>query len=217
MAWLDGESCRCRVPRGRGPGSLSAEPSLGSGLASVRAWRERGIRSGLGSDGAACSNRLDTFHEMSLAALVSRVRPAVGSASGRGAGGAARPSAGPSAGDGAGTAPPLTAREVVSLATCEGARALGLGDAIGSLEVGKQADLAVVDVQGPHHAPAPERDPYTTLVHAARASDVRLTVVAGRTLYRDGAWTTLDPRAVRAECKAELTGLLKRASLLEVA
>ena len=66
-------------------------------------------------------------------------------------------------------------------------------------------------------APDSARDPYTTLVHAARASDVRLTVVAGRVLYRDGAWTTLDPRAVRAEARAELAGLLKRASLLEVA
>ena len=68
-----------------------------------------------------------------------------------------------------------------------------------------------------HHAPAAEQDPYTTLVHSARASDVRLTMVAGRTLYRDGSWTTLDPRAVRAEGRAELQGLLRRASLLEVA
>jgi 5-methylthioadenosine/S-adenosylhomocysteine deaminase len=209
--WLDGEELSLLRAADAAlvhcPGS---NLKLGSGLAHVRAWRERGIRTGLGSDGAACSNRLDTFHEMSLAGLVSRVRPAVGAMPGR--------AAGPASGDGAGAAPPpLSAHEVVSLATCEGARALGLGDAIGSLEVGKQADLAVVDVQGPHHAPAPERDPYTTLVHAARASDVRLTLVAGRALYRDGAWTTLDPRAVRAECKAELAGLLKRASLLEVA
>jgi len=201
--WLDGEELSLLRAADAAlvhcPGS---NLKLGSGLANVRAWREKGIRTGLGSDGAACSNRLDTFHEMSLAGLISRVRPAV---------------AGRTSGDGAGPQTPLTAREVVSLATCDGARALGLGDAIGSLEVGKQADLAVVDVQGPHHAPAAESDPYTTLVHAARASDVRLTLVAGRTLYRDGAWTTLDPRAVRAECKAELAGLLKRASLLEVA
>jgi 5-methylthioadenosine/S-adenosylhomocysteine deaminase len=213
--WLDGEELSLL---GAADAALVHCPGsnlkLGSGLANLCAWRERGIRSGLGSDGAACSNRLDTFHEMSLAGLVSRVRPAAGAAPGA----ASRRAAAGAEGDGASARPaPLTAREVVSLATCEGARALGLGDAIGSLEVGKQADVAVVDVQGPHHAPAPERDPYTTLVHAARASDVRLTLVAGRTLYRDGAWTTLDPRAVRAEAKAELAGLLKRASLLEVA
>ena len=184
---------------------------LGSGLADVRAWRERGIRTGLGSDGAACNNRLDTFHEMSLAALVSRVRgAAVGSA------GSGRRQGTAKAMGGNGVAA-LTARDVVALATCEGARALGLGELTGSLEPGKQADLAVVDVRGPHHAPEAERDPYATLVHAARASDVRLTVVAGRVLYRDGEWATLDPRAARAEARAELAGLLKRASLLEVA
>ena len=118
--------------------------------------------------------------------------------------------------NGAGVDAPLTAREVVALATCDGARALGLGDVTGSLEAGKQADIAIVDVSGPHHGPAPERDPYTTLVHATRASDVRLTMVAGRVLYRDGAWTTLDPRAVQADARAELTGLLKRASVVEV-
>jgi 5-methylthioadenosine/S-adenosylhomocysteine deaminase len=75
----------------------------------------------------------------------------------------------------------------------------------------------VVDVQGPHHAPAAEGDPYTTLVHAACAADVRLTVVAGRVLYREGAWTTLDPEAVRAHARAERSGLLKRASALEAA
>jgi cytosine/adenosine deaminase-related metal-dependent hydrolase len=175
---------------------------LGSGLAHVRAWRAAGIRCGLGSDGAACNNRLDTFHEMSLAALVSRVRGATAMAGTDGVRAADAP---------------LTAREVVTLATVDGARALGLGDVTGSLEVGKQADLAVVDVTGPHHAPEAARDPYTTLVHAARSSDIRLTMVAGRVLYRDGAWTTLDPRAVQADARAELAGLLRRAPLVEVA
>ena len=106
---------------------------------------------------------------------------------------------------------------MVALATCDGAKALGLGDVVGSLEIGKQADLTVVDASGPHHAPDALRDPYTTLVHAARSTDVRLTMVAGRVLYRDGAWTTLDPRAVQADARAELAGLLKRASMVEVA
>jgi 5-methylthioadenosine/S-adenosylhomocysteine deaminase len=182
----------------------SSNLKLGSGLARVGAWRRAGIRCGLGSDGAACSNRLDSFHEMSLAALVSRV----GSA--RAAGAAATAAADTDA-------PPLTAREVVALATCDGARALGLGAITGSLEVGRAADLAVVDVSGPHHGADPERDPYTALVHAARATDVRLTMVAGRVLYRNGEWTTLDPSAVRAEARAELNGLLRRAKLTEVA
>ena len=175
---------------------------LGSGLAHVRAWRRAGIRCGIGSDGAACNNRLDSFHEMSLAALVSRAR-SVGSA------------AAPAGENGPDV--PLTPREVVALATCDGARALGMGDVTGSLEAGKQADIAVVDATGPHHAPDPVRDPYATLVHAARTSDVRLTMVAGRVLYREGAWATLDPRSAQADGRAELAGLLRRATLVEVA
>ena len=58
--------------------------------------------------------------------------------------------------------------------------------------------------------PEPDADPYTTLVHAARATDVRLTMVDGRVLYRDGRWSTLDPDAVRREARQERRGLLRR-------
>ena len=191
--WLDREE---RELMARADAALVHCPGsnlkLGSGLACVRAWKDAGIRCGLGSDGAACNNRLDTFHEMGLAALVSRVRPATG---------LPEPCAS------------LGAREVVALATCDGARALGWGDAIGSLEPGKQADVVVIDVGGAHHGPDPERDPYTTLVHSARASDVRLTMVAGRILYRQGSWSTLDPAAVLAEARAEARGLMRRAGI----
>jgi 5-methylthioadenosine/S-adenosylhomocysteine deaminase len=156
---------------------------LGSGFARVRSWHKAGVRRGIGSDGAACDNRLDTFHEMSLAAGLSRAL---------------------APGD------PLGARDVLALATCEGARALGLAH-VGSLETGKQADVIVVDHSAPHHAPHETRDAYTTLVHATRASDVRATLVAGRTLYRDGAWRTLDAARAAAEARLEAQGLVRRA------
>jgi cytosine/adenosine deaminase-related metal-dependent hydrolase len=159
---------------------------LGSGIADVRAWRDAGVKRGLGSDGAACNNRLDTFHEMSLAAGLARTR---------------HPES------------PLAAGDILALATCEGARALGLGDRIGSLEAGKQADLVIVDADAPHLAPNAGADPYGTLVHSARASDVRLTMVAGRVLYHDGAWATLDPGRAAAEARAEALGLVRRAEL----
>ena len=159
---------------------------LGSGFANVRRWARAGLRRGIGSDGAACDNRLDTFHELSLAALVSR---------------ALEPE------------DPLPAREVLALATSEGARALGLGAVTGSLEPGKQADVIVVDHTAPHLAPNETLEPYTTLVHAARASDVRLTMVAGRILYRDGEWATLDPERVAAEARVETRGLVQRAGI----
>jgi 5-methylthioadenosine/S-adenosylhomocysteine deaminase len=161
---------------------------LGSGFADVARWRRLGIRCGIGSDGAACNNRLDTFHELSLASGIGRtLHPEQ----------------------------PLAAREILALATCDGARALGMGDRIGSLEAGKQADVIVVSADAPHHAPQPERDPYTTLVHAARSSDVRLTMVAGRVLYRDGAWATLDTERALADARAEARGLVRRAELAE--
>ena len=156
---------------------------LGSGFADVRAWREAGVRSGIGSDGAACNNRLDTFHEMSLAAGIAR---------------ALHPER------------PLLARDVLALATCEGAKALGLFQVTGSLERGKQADVIVVNGSAPHLGPSPEHDPYATLVHGARASDVRLTMVAGRVLYKDGAWTTLDAARALADARAEARGLKRR-------
>jgi cytosine/adenosine deaminase-related metal-dependent hydrolase len=183
--WLDPEELRLLQRTG---GALIHCPGsnlkLGSGIAAVSDWVDLGLRRGLGSDGAACNNRLDPFHEMSLAAGLSRVR---------------RPEH------------PVAARDVLALATCEGARALSLGTVTGSLEPGMQADVVVVDVRGTHQGPDPEADPYTALVHAARAADVRLTLVAGRPLYREGCFATLDPGAVVAEARAEARGLVRRA------
>ena len=155
----------------------SANLKLGSGFARVRAWKDAGVRCGLGSDGAACNNRLDTFREMSLAAGISRAL---------------------------GPDRPLSAREVLELATRGGAESLGLGDVTGSLEIGKQADVVVMDATGHHQAPQSTLkplDPYAAVVHSARASDVRLTMVAGRVLYREGRWTTLDHERVLIEAR----------------
>ena len=69
------------------------------------------------------------------------------------------------------------------MATRAGARTLGLDDEIGSLEAGKRADIIVVDRDRPHLAPGP--DPYSTLVYAARGSDVRTTIVDGEVLVDD--------------------------------
>ena len=183
--WLDDEElgllARADAALVHCPG---ANLKLGSGFARVRRWKEAGVRCGIGSDGAACNNRLDTFHEMSLAAGIGR---------------ALEPER------------PLTAREVLALATCDGARALGLAGQVGSLEAGKQADVIVVGAGAPHQAPHAERDPYATLVHATRAGDVRLTMAAGRVLFRDGAWTTLDAERAVADARAEARGLMRRA------
>jgi 5-methylthioadenosine/S-adenosylhomocysteine deaminase len=158
---------------------------LGSGIAPVCEMRARGITVSLSADGAACNNRLDMFEEMRLAALLQAVRH--------------RPGA-------------LTARDVVAMATRAGARTLGLEDEIGSIEVGKRADVIVVDRDRVHQVPGP--DPYSTLVYASRGSDVTTTIVDGELLVDEGRLVRLDPREIVAEARAAARDLAARASLV---
>ena len=157
---------------------------LGSGIAPVTAMRHRGIPVSLGADGAACNNHLDMFREMRLAAALqaATVRPGA-----------------------------LTARDVLWMATREGARALGRQDDIGSVEPGKRADIVLVERDRPHLAP--DADIWSTLVYAARASDVRLTMVDGEVLVRDFRLARMDEPAVVAEAKAAARRLASRAGL----
>jgi 5-methylthioadenosine/S-adenosylhomocysteine deaminase len=155
---------------------------LGSGIAPVPELRRRGICVSLGADGAACNNRLNMFDEMRLAATLQALRVGPGV---------------------------LTARDVVAMATREGARALGLEAEIGSVEAGKRADLIVVDMQQPALAPGP--DPYSTLVYAARGTDVRTTIVDGQILVDGHILQHIDEAALVREARAEALALAARA------
>jgi 5-methylthioadenosine/S-adenosylhomocysteine deaminase len=157
---------------------------LGSGIAPVSDMRARGISVSLGADGAACNNRLDMFEEMRLAAALQAVRHAPGA---------------------------LTARDALTMATREGARALGMEDELGSVEPGKRADLIVIERDRPHLAP--DRDPWSTLAYAARGTDVRLTMVDGEVLVRDFALVHVDPLAVASEARYAAAELAARAGL----
>ncbi len=157
---------------------------LGSGIAPVTEMRARGISVSLGADGAACNNRLDMFEEMRLAATLQAVRHAPGA---------------------------LTARDALWMATREGARALGLEDEIGSIEPGKRADLILIERDRAHLAP--DVDPWSTLVYAARGTDVRLTMVDGEILVRDFALTRLDAAEVAADARHAAAELAARAGL----
>ena len=162
----------------------SSNLKLGSGIAPVPEMRARGITVSLGADGAACNNRLDMFEEMRLAAVLQAVRLKPGA---------------------------LPARDVLTMATRAGARTLGLDRDIGSLEVGKRADLIVVDRDRPHLAPGPE--PYSTIVYAARGSDVRTTIVDGEVLVRDFEPVGFDRAQVAAEARGAARDLAARATL----
>jgi len=84
----------------------------------------------------------------------------------------------------------LSAHDVVRAATIEGARALGIGDRIGTVEVGKEADLIALDLRAPHLVPV--HDPYTSVVFSAGRSDVRHVLVAGTPVVIDGQPTRVD-------------------------
>jgi 5-methylthioadenosine/S-adenosylhomocysteine deaminase len=157
---------------------------LGSGVAPVAEMRARGISVSLGADGAACNNRLDMFDEMRLAATLQAMRKAPGV---------------------------LPARDVVWMATREGARALGQEGEIGSIEAGKRADLILIDNSGPQLIPAP--DPWSTLVYAARGTDVRSVIVDGELLVHDFALTRMDVAEISRSGTAAAAELAGRAGL----
>jgi 5-methylthioadenosine/S-adenosylhomocysteine deaminase len=136
----------------------------------------------LGADGAACNNELDMFKEMRLAAGLQAIRHGAGA---------------------------LAARDVLHMATREGARALGLEGEIGSIEVGKRADLILINRDRPHLATAP--DPVTAVVYAARASDVQTTVVDGAVLVDNFSLVTLDHADIVGTARREAAALAARA------
>jgi 5-methylthioadenosine/S-adenosylhomocysteine deaminase len=144
---------------------------LASGAADIVGYRDQGIRVGIGTDGCSSSNDLDMFAAMRLAANLARLvreDPAA-----------------------------LSARDVVRAATIEGARALGLGDRIGTVEVGKEGDLIALDLRAPHLVPV--RDPYTSVVFSAGRSDVRHVFVAGEAVVLDRRSTRVAEDAVMTQ------------------
>lgn len=151
----------------------SSNLKLASGVCEVPELLDYGVAMGLGADGAPCGNNLDGFLELRLAALLHK------------------PRLGPRT---------LPAAKAVALATRGGARALGLGDELGSLEVGKRADVIALDTNALHIAPA--ESPYSIIAYAAKASDVRHVAVDGTVVVQDRNLLTLDRQRVIRQAKA---------------
>lgn len=150
--------------------NLAANLKSGKGVAPLPDMNRLGLRVGLGTDGPMSGNRLDLLTQMREVAHVHK--------------GVQRD---PTA---------LPAREVAYLATIGGARALHMEREIGSLEVGKQADVAVISVSDP--ALIPVHDPWSVLVYGATPDNVSTTVVAGRVLMRNRIINHLDVDAILA-------------------
>jgi 5-methylthioadenosine/S-adenosylhomocysteine deaminase len=137
---------------------------LASGIAPVPALLKAGVTVGLGTDGCASNNNLDLFSEMDTAAKLHKVN-------------AMDPTL-------------MDAVTVLKMATIEGARSLGLQDITGSLEIGKKADVIIIDTHKPHLVPI--YNPVSHIVYAAQGSDVQDVIVDGRILVNDRKLLTVD-------------------------
>lgn len=155
---------------------------LADGVAPVPDMLAAGVLLGLGTDGAASNNQIDLFAEIDAATLIHkavRLDP---------------------------TAVPAAA--ALEMATIGGARALGLEHLIGSLEVGKRADVVLVDLEEDHLVPL--YNPISHLAYAARASDVRTVLVDGQIVLDDGTLLTLDEREVRRQVRGLAGAIAER-------
>jgi cytosine/adenosine deaminase-related metal-dependent hydrolase len=158
----------------------SSNLKLASGIALVPELIAAGVSLALGADGAPCNNNLDGFLELRLAALLHKHR------------------AGPRA---------LPAPEVVRLATLGGAAALGLGDQIGSLEIGKRADVIAVDMTALHTVPT--GSPWSSIAYGAKAGDVKHVAVDGTVVVRDRALLTMEVPKVRERARKAAARLFR--------
>jgi 5-methylthioadenosine/S-adenosylhomocysteine deaminase len=165
----------------------SSNLKLGSGIAPVANMLERGISVSLGADGAACNNRLDMFTEMRTMALLQKALH------------------GPEV---------IPAARALRMATIDGARALGLEDEVGSLEIGKRADVIVVELDKPHLIPrAPQLA--STLVYSAQATDVRDVVIDGSLVMHGRELVGVAEESIISNAMLQRRKLMMRAGIEE--
>lgn len=157
---------------------------LGSGFADIVRMREKGVRVVLGTDGAASNNNLNLFEELKLAAILAK--------------GLRRD---PTA---------VQVPQALEMATAFGAAAQGRENC-GGLQIGCRADLIMLDLTGPHMSPV--FDAANNLLFAAQGSDVCMTMVDGRVLYRDGEYQTIDIERVRYQAQQSLEGIVGKLSV----
>lgn len=156
----------------------SSNLKLASGFAPVVDMLEIGLNVGIGTDGPASNNDLDMFEEMRLASFIAKAVTNDPTA--------------------------LPARRTFEMATIMGARALHIDELTGSLEVGKKADLIVVDLHTTHNLPHFDRDPdaiYSRIIYATKATDVSNVMVNGQWLMRDKHLVTLEEEILFEQAK----------------
>jgi len=158
-----------------------ANMKLAQGTAKIKDLLDLGVTVGIGTDGPASNNNLDMFQSMKVAALLQKQYyedPTV-----------------------------LPAQSVLRMATIDGAKALGIEKTVGSLEVGKKADIILLDFKKPHLTPI--HDPYANIVYSACGSDVDTVIVDGKILMENMDVKTLDEEEVMLKAQKTATNLLR--------
>jgi cytosine/adenosine deaminase-related metal-dependent hydrolase len=182
--WLDDNEKRIIREKGvkvsHCPGS---NLKLASGIAETPDMHDKGICLSLGADGAPCNNNLDMFNEMRLTALIQK------------------PIHGPTA---------MDASKVFRMATMGGAAAMGLEKEIGSLEVGKKADVVILDLNHFHTYPSTDVDPISRIVYSATRGDVETTIINGKVVMENRIIKTIDKSVVLKEANKAIKRLLNR-------
>lgn len=162
----------------------SSNLKLASGIANIPRYLREGISVSLGADGAPCNNFLDIFVEMRLASLIQK------------------PSYGPTV---------MSAKEVFEIATIGGARALHLQNEIGSIEVGKKADLVLIELNQIHNTKnVNEENLYSSIVYTADHTNVKSVMIDGQWVYFNQEFKTIDVDEVNKKSEEELKKLLLR-------
>lgn len=184
--WLNDEEKNIIKDRGikvsHCPGS---NLKLASGIAEVPDLLKRNISLSLGADGAPCNNNLDMFNEMKLSSIIQKSIN------------------GPTA---------MNAYTVFRMATIGGAEAMGLEDEIGSLEVGKKADVVILNLQNFHTYPSFEVDPISRIVYSATRADVDTTIIDGKIVMENHLMKTIDKDIILNEANQSIKRLLSRLS-----
>ena len=186
--WLDGSEIGRLAKKGVGVAhNPTSNLKLVSGLAPVAQMLEAGVHVGIGTDGEKENNNLDMFEEMKFASLLAKTRESDPTT--------------------------LDAWQVLTMATLGGARALGLGERIGSLEPGKNADFIAVRADTPRMSPLLSGESFNlhhNLVFSSQGGDVDMTVCDGRELVRDGQLLSGDLQAILKQAQDCVPDLFAR-------
>ncbi|TXC91527.1 5'-deoxyadenosine deaminase [Metabacillus litoralis] len=182
--WLDNQEKKIIKEKGikvsHCPGS---NLKLASGIAPTPEMLENDVFLSIGADGAPCNNNLDMFNEMRLTALIQK------------------PKHGPTS---------MDAKKVFRMATMGGAYAMGLENEIGSLEIGKKADLVILDLNDFHTYPSVDVDPISRIVYSATRGNVETSIINGKIIMENKIIKTIEKSIVLKEANNSIKRMLNR-------